>query len=785
MILAELPERREALLDSLRTRPTGTRWCQEHSRLVDDAVREVYRHASEESGRNLEVAIVATGGYGRLELAPYSDADLTVIPLDEAAAELEEPVKRLFRDLHEILQERLGLQVGYQFRLVNDVPAVDAKTRTSLLDGRLVAGDPRPWQRLQDLFWRTFPTGDFLISKLRERSAAWAKHNDTPLAVELHLKEGAGGLRSLHAANWIRTVIGERPSTGGEAYEKILLFRNLLHLISGKPQDVLTRQKQADISDLLSRDVYEMMREVAGAALELHREFSGAVDRLHETRFNLNGGVVALRGEARVLGTSSASEAAVGIALATELGLRVADLPTGTTEEVDPREALFALGSGEATLRNLIRCGLMGQLLPELTECLTLMPRDSSHQFTVFEHTMRVVRNLERLEGDTFLGSVKEGLRDCEPLFLAALMHDAGKAVGGRPHSETGEDLVRRVGARWRLAPQTTELVAWLVREHLTMARFIRMRDVAHPGTATEFAAAVGTSEKLDMLTLLTWADISAVSAEAWTPAQESSLRELYERTVALLSGEAPEVPDPSLYRKRLMRQMRDETVPEEEIQAFLDRLPAHYLFGTPPDLVRLHLQYERKARGGELTVDLYDAPELGSSEVTVCCPDQPGLLSKILGVIYALDLSVLGIRASTTRGEVPVALDVFTLSFGGRPIPSATAAELTRSLRQVLTGQRDYLELLAGKGKDPARRQEMFTYTFIEGQPGILEVQAPRGRGMAYRMSRLIADNGWNTLAASVGQWAGRGAAAFYISRPDGVPLTRADVQAGLGRQV
>ncbi|HZH97567.1 MAG TPA: HD domain-containing protein, partial [Fimbriimonadaceae bacterium] len=765
----ELAERRREVIESLRARPSGRNWCRRHSGLVDEAVAAVYDECRDAYGSELAVAIVATGGYGRSELAPYSDADLTVIPLDEAAADLDEPVKRLFRDLHDLLQERLGLDVGYQYRLVNDAPALDGKTRTALVDGRLVAGDPRPWNRLQELFWETFPTGEFVFSKIGEREAAWKKFNDTPLAVVLQLKEGAGGLRSLQAANWIRTAIGEQPSGGGSCYEQILKFRNLLHLVSGKHQDLLTRQKQADLADLLSVDVYAMMSEVAEAALELHKEFEGAVDRIQEARFSLNGGVVALRGEARVLGTSSTSEAAVGIAIATSLGLRVADLPAGTTGAVDPREALFALGSGEATLRNLIRCGLLQQLLPELNACLTLMPRDSSHEFSVFEHTLRVVRNLESLQPGTFLYDLLSGLRERDPLFLAALLHDAGKAVGGRPHSETGEELVHLVGGRWKLAPQVTALVSWLVREHLSMARFVRMRDVANPQTALEFATLVGTLERLDMLTLLTWADINAVSSDAWTPAQEATLRELYERTRALLSGESSAEADPGIYRKRLMREMRNEAVSEEDIQAFLDRLPAHYLFATPPEVVRLHLKYEQMARAGQPTVDLYDAPELGASEVTVCCPDEPGLLSKMLGVFYALDLSILGIRASTTRSETPIALDVFTLSFGGRPIPSATAAELSRLLMNVLRHELDPLELLASRGKDPNRRQEFFTYAFIEGSPGILEVQAPRGRGMAYRMSRLIAENGWNTSAARVGQWAGRGAAAFYISRADG----------------
>jgi [protein-PII] uridylyltransferase len=263
-----------------------------------------------------------------------------------------------------------------------------------------------------------------------------------------------------------------------------------------------------------------------------------------------------------------------------------------------------------------------------------------------------------------------------------------------------------------------------------------------------------------------------------------SFLRELHSRTTAILQGDIPHDADPSQFRRRLMRELKHEQTSEEEVERFLKSLQANYLFSTPIDLVRLHMRFEKKARAGQPTIELFHKPELGSTDVTVCCPDAPGLLSKILGVFYALDLSVHGIRASTTQTDQPVALDTFTVSFSGKPVPQATCRQLSSSMTRVLLGEIDVQDLLRQKGKDPERTQQYYQFTYHEGEPGILEFRTPRGRGMAYRLSNLIA-KGWNIISARVGQWAGRGAAAFYIVGESDRSISSNEVNQALSRQV
>jgi [protein-PII] uridylyltransferase len=780
-IIERIAADRTRLFDELPCYTGALEWCQAHSDLCDRALRAIFQAALADEPDAPPLALIATGGYGRREMSPYSDIDITLVPLDESSPAIDRLVHRLYQDIHAAFGTAFRIDVGWAFRLIADAPGLDARTRTGLLEARLVAGSPDVLRVLEEALWESFPVGDFVVAKVEERAAMARKYNDSPLMVEPNLKEGAGGLRSFQAANWIGAAIGERASKPTADYDAILRARNLLHFVSKRANDVLTRQRQAEIADLLCLEVHEWMRPLTESMVALNQVYVQSLERLLETRYQLSKAVQAIRGEARVLPGADPGEAAVGIAIATRLGLRVPEVSISVSDSVIGPAALHAISNGEATLRNLDRCGLLARLLPELAACRTLLPDDSIHVYTVFEHSLRLVRFLDNLVPGDFLGELKASLRDESLLYLAALLHDVGKIDSTKPHSEVGAEIVQRVCARWGLGSRDTDQVVWLVRDHLTMARFIRIRDIQNPATVAEFAAIVRDVERLNALTLLTWADVNAVAPGTWTSSQDAFLRELHARTLDVLQGEAVKAPDPSSYRQRLIRQLSQSAVAEEDVAAFVGSLPAHYLTNATPEIAKLHLGYFRKALQGLPTIEFNPLPELSTTEITVCAPDAPGLLSRMLGVFYALDLSIEGIRASTTRTEKPVALDVFTLSLGGKPVPPSTCRQIGSAMGSVLKGEQTVESLLLEKGKDPFMQQRVFSHTFIEGNPGVLEVRAARGRGMAYRLSRFIAGQSWNIVAARVGQWAGSSAAAFYILGKDEQSLIAQQVEDAL----
>jgi len=774
--IAELAAQRHELIQSLIGNPRGRSWCEEHTRIADEIVVELVRDLGPAASR---IAVIATGGYGRRELAPYSDIDITIVPEDDGSPSIDDAVRRFFQSLHDSFGTVLRMEVGYAYRLVADAAGLDGKTRTGLLDARLIAGSPSVFNSLQDALDESFSPGEFILEKIEERRAMFAKYNDTPLVVEPHLKEGAGGLRCFHCANWLRTAVGEREAHPPRSYDAILRMRNLLHATAGKQVDSLTRPRQQQISEVLGTDPFALMSEHAGHALHVHQHYLRAVEKLHEGRFRLSRGCLSIRGEARILAGADAGDAAVGIAIATQLGLRVPDLAAGSAESANGASAAYALSLGEATIRNIDRCGLLDVLLPELTACRTLIPNDSVHAYTVFEHTLRVVREIETLDPGEFLGLLRDSLHHIDALYLAALLHDVGKILSEADHEHIGAHIVHNIGTRWGLSPHLTETVSWLVEHHLDTAHTIRFRDLAEPGTAKDFAALAGDQDRLNMLVLLCCADVRAVAPDLWTPAQDAFLRELHERTSQEI-GKVSSEPAFASQRARLLRELGSTSASADEVQAFVSSLPVHYLNSTPFDLVRLHMGMVAEARLGTATVDMVHRPEVGATDFTVCCLDSPGLLSRILGTFYALDLRVQGIRACTTAA-MPVALDVFAVSFNGRPVPAATAAEALSTLRRVISGERAMESLVRERGKDPDRTQRVLSYRYIEGLPGILEIRAPRGRGLPFRLSRLVARHGWDIQSVRLGQWADNASAALYLTRADGSALPASEVEAAM----
>lgn len=781
--LAQLKEaagRRTQLLTSLKEAAGGAKWCAAHTALLDELVRECFAVASK-AWQQAEsvVALVATGGYGRSELAPYSDLDVAVIPSTESAPELEPFLRILFNLLDHTCRDEFGIGLGYQFVTQADIPGLDSKTRTGFLDSRLVAGSAEVLQGSLDRLEQSLAPAEFLIDKFAERKRAAGLFGDTPLVVEAHLKLGVGGLRDFHCANWIRRALREPKIEPSESYDYLLEARNLLHLVSGRRQDILTRQRQGEICELTDFDLFDWNSRLCLARLDQCAAFEESIRLVHSASFQVSANCKSDAGSLAIEPDCDASEAAYSIGLATTLGLEVPRTSVQLRPEVEGERMLAAIRVGEEVLRNCDQAGVLETALPELTDCRTLMPSDSLHQFTVFEHTLRVIRNLGEAASHLGLfGELRASIADLGPLYLAALLHDVGKRDPSGPHSETGERMAREVASRWELDPSAADLVCWLVREHLTMARFLRMRDLGIPETSAEFAGIVGNADRLNMLTLLTWADIAAVSDESWSPVLESFTRELHQRTMAVLVSEA-DTPSEALTRTRLLRSLAKLEVPEAEIEAFVDRLPAAYLAANTPELVREHFVISRRAQQGEPTVEFYDLPGKVATEITVCALDQQALLSRVLGVLYGFDLSVVSIRALTTREEQPVALDVITVTYRNQSLPPSLCRQVQGPLTDVLQGQLDLEAFLEARGKDPGRELAIIDYTFRPGLPAILEVRAPRGRGMAFRITNWVSSKGWNIHSARIGQWAGQGAAALYIDGPGHTQVTREQVES------
>ena len=760
---------RNLLLEELIQDPSGTVWCRKHTNLADQVWRLLLREMHRLYPDCPPVSVAATGGYGRQELSPHSDIDITLVPAAEDG-NLDQAIKWLFKAADQVIRNALGLRLAYVYRTASEIPGLDPVSLSNLLDLRLVAGSPEPTRKLEETLWHEFPSGPFILAKLEERQRDFESTHTSPMVVEPNIKSGAGGLRCFHTANWIGQAFGERPIPPDHNVEHILLVRNLLHFVAERQQDHLNRNRREQVADLLGQDPYDFGASLSVSLHANHEHYLESIQRIHEARFSITQGAKAVRGELRLEAGCTTTDAAIAVDTATRLNLIIPNETPAVTHENDPT-VLSAFHGGEESIRNLSRSGVLAALLPEFEACKTLMPRDASHRFTVYEHTLVALRNYESIEPNSPIGEISSRIKDVELLVLAILLHDAGKNIPDRDHSESGAEIAKNVCQRWGLDKKRSRMVVWLIKEHLTMSKFMRMRDVMHPDTAQEFAAEIKDDQLLHMLTILTYVDVKAVNYEIWTPVQEQLLIELHARTWAILRSKDPTTPHEDVVRKQLVRRQHHSEVSDEDFAEFLDSLPAHYVLSTDSKTALDHYILAQHAKEGDVEITFKDDNRLGVSELTIAAPDTPGSLTKILGVLYSFEVKILGLRVSSTSGDNPILLDTFTVTTANHPVNKRQQSLIEKALVSVLEGA-DLDELMASHGKEPDRRQDFLQVNVVPHDPAIIEIRAPRGRGLAYRLARVIAEIDLNVVAARLGQWAGSASAAFYVTSRSGKPI-------------
>ncbi|GIV10237.1 MAG: bifunctional uridylyltransferase/uridylyl-removing enzyme [Fimbriimonadales bacterium] len=819
-------------------------WMAQYTQVLDNTLRALHQRAWTAAAQEIPppprspLALFATGGYGRRELAPYSDIDLTFVPAQEGDPFTERLVKHLFQAMMQVFYTDARLKVGYAYRLMDDLDALDHKTRTGLLEMRPVEGDAELIEAFTGRFWRCLDPTGFTLERYRECQARWAKLGEGILRSEPHLKEGRGGLRDRHTLNWMAqarygvpheqvlpTLIEEGILSQGEADDlehatrTLQRYRAYLHAISGEAREQLTLTRQNELAERLGVPRTDLMGAVYNALTVHARLTARGIERLVNAPLVLGVGLDSVNRqitpapaldkeppEWRLLCFLLAQRYQLGLSQAIETRLevcphalsresqtpRATDEAMGTPTDTDPclppdpaavgaalRELLSRPGEVYRVLEPMARLGVLGWAFPPFRALMSLPAGDPTHDYTVGEHTLQAIRLLDSYaqgEGNPLWRTLLEQLPAPELLYMALLLHDAGKVDPTRPHAEVGAEQARQsLSALGWSAAEIAE-VEFLVLHHLLMAQTARQRDLHLPETIREFTRIVNTPERLQMLYLLTCADTQAVGERIWTPAQASFLMELYRRSMrALEEGMPEETPALTVVRKRLQRALAKHPIAETLIEKHIEQMPSGYLLNTTPEQISLHIHYIERVRAGEgPVVEFHNAPDLPYTELTLCTFDdpKPGLLSKIAGVLYAHEVEVASARVLTREDAPRVALDTLGVTVRSRPLSPNQCAVLERALRQVLTGERAVGELLREHGKDPdapLRVSQLQIHDDASDAYTVVDWHTPPDLGALYRTAHALSQIGWNIHSARFGLWAGRAVLSFYCTDAEG----------------
>jgi len=824
--------------------------------LVAFLFAEASTHFLSRSARlNQKCTVVAQGGYGRGELNPCSDIDLLFLYPWKVNPYIETVGEVILYALWDA-----GLAVGHALRNIREsarLAARDMKVKTAVLDARYLAGDESLYREFEtgmlEEVWTQNPTA-FFKEKLAENSERHARAGDSVYLLQPQLKEGQGGLRDLHTALWMAKVrfkvrsfrelvtlgvIGERHVLELEqALDFLWRVRNAMHLATGSHQDLLTFELQDRLAPALG---FPEGRSGVEAFMRTHYQHASTVNRFSEMviarcvqaperspsqlpparlirdGMYIQGRTLSIAGRevfeqqpaALIHVFAEAQRHGVTIAPATRELIREC-LPLLADHRTDPQLAaalltiLRARGHVYETLFEMHTLGVLREAIPEFGRLDCLIAHDPFHIYTVDQHSLMGVRELERLRAAEFaktlphLTQVMQEVPQPELLILGMMFHDVGKGHG-HDHSGRGARMMRDIAARLGLNIDEAAACEFLVQHHLLMSHLAQRRDVHDDQLIIDFCRTVGSVDNLQRLYLLTYADMRAVGPGVWNNWRDSLLSDLYVRGREFFEKGVFEAEDRAarVARIRARALLAGPAGDRADTERFIATMPDSYFLSTPEELIGGHRALRRRFDEREaanerpvVATQLAHFPEREYSEFAVCIRDRPGLFAMLSGVLAAHGLNILAARIATSRDAV--ALDAFRISHEGDPVEEERWERVERTLRGVLAGEVDVEELVR-RSERPSilarRRRRIMTRVEIDNRVSrdytVLDVYTGDRVGLLFSITNCLYHLWLEIHLAKITTMVEQVLDVFYVTDNEGRKIEDAERLAFIRREL
>ena len=436
-------------------------------------------------------------------------------------------------------------------------------------------------------------------------------------------------------------------------------------------------------------------------------------------------------------------------------------------------------GNPEASLRHMNEAGVLGRFLPEFGRIVAMMQFNMYHHYTVDEHLLRTLGNVTAIERGELASelplstAIFSSIQNRRVLYVAAFLHDIGK---GRKesHSIVGARIARKVCPRFGLSAAETELVAWLIEEHLTMSNFAHSRDISDPDTIRAFANIVQSPERLKLLLLLTCADIRAVGPGVWNGWKGQLLRTLYYETEPLVAGGHTQIPR-SERIDQAQAALRSALAdwPAKEVDDFISRHYPNYWLRTDLATQVSHAKVVRQAMRSRtklatsVTTDAFTA----ITELTVFAPNHPRLLALFAGACAAAGANIAGAHITTTRDGY--ALDTFLLNreFREDEDELRRAGRISETIQRLLHGK-EQLPALLQRRRIGVRVADAFSVepeivinNAISDRLTVLEVSGRDRPGLLYELTSALSDLSLDIASAHVTTFGEKAVDVFYVT--------------------
>ncbi|WP_375280778.1 [protein-PII] uridylyltransferase [Pseudooctadecabacter sp.] len=784
------------------------------------------------------LALIAVGGSGRGEMAPHSDVDLLFLVPYKLTPWAESAIESMLYILWD-LKLKVGhasRTVKDCLRLARDDYTIrTALVEERYLTGDAALAAELTNRLRNDLFASTVP--DFIEAKLEERAERHRKQGGQRYMVEPNVKEGKGGLRDLQSLYWIgkyihgvkdaSELVKHRVFTQDEydefkaAHEFLWAVRCHLHLLAGRAADQLTFDTQVEVADRMgyadgngrravehfmqdyfrhATDVGELTRIFLTAQEDAHLKAEPVLLRLFSRKKTAKPPYAIKQNRLTVEKPKEFLKDPLNLLRIFEEALRTgtllhpdamrlikANLTLIDDDLRNSREAqrifldmLLKHGNPERGLRRMNELGVLAAFIPEFEPIVAMMQFNMYHHYTVDEHTIQTISHLaqiERAELDEELpvsASILKGGINRKVLYVALLLHDIGKGRD-EDHSILGARIARKVAPRLGLSKKECDTVEWLVRYHLFMSDMAQKRDIADPRTVRDFAKAVKTTERLDLLCVLTVCDIRGVGPGTWNNWKAVLIRALYRQTrYALENGmEALNREERGTEARRNLRaELNAETQEpwaEKDIRTELARHYPPYWQGLH---VTAHVDFARLLHGigtDEVRIALTPDEDRDATRVCFAMADHPGIFSRMCGALSLVGANVVDARTFTTKDGFATAA-FWVQDADGSPYEHARLPRLRRMIEKTLQGELVARDKLADRDKMKKREKAFRVPTSItfdnDGSEiyTIIEVDTRDRPGLLHDLTRTLANANVYIASAVIATYGEQVVDTFYV---------------------
>jgi [protein-PII] uridylyltransferase len=808
----------------------------QQSKLVDEVLQQIWIQFN----LTKSVSLVAVGGYGRGELFPYSDVDLLILLPNSLDASLNEQIERvvgLFWDI--------GLAVGHSVRNLDECiteAKKDVTVQTNLLESRLIIGNPSLFANFQVQMSSTMDVAAFFKAKCHEQDQRYARFDDTAYNLEPNIKESPGGLRDLQVILWILRSL--KLGDDWKALEKcglispaerrqiakheqhLQMLRIRLHYMAKRREDRLIFDLQNELaeelgfintkryraSEQLMRDYYKSAKAVGlfnEILLKLLKELAlpEAIEiKPINARFESYNGLLSAKSNTLLQRNPSCIfelflllqqyPELTGISATLLRTLqRVKNLVNRDFRQDPKNKALFIEilkqpNGVTDTLKRMNRYGILGNYIPAFGRIIGQMQHDLFHVYTVDEHILHVLGNLERFSIKAFshefplCSKLFASFDAPHLLYLGALFHDIAKGRGG-DHSQLGTSDAKRFCQQHGLSKQDGHLVAWMVALHLTMSSTAQKSDLSDPQVIEGFSLLMKDERHLTALYLLTVADIRGTSPKVWNAWKAKLLETLFLSAQRLLTGDAGGLLDEIATRKaEAQATLRHYSILERSYLPLWNNLGEQYFLRHTSQEISWHSRLLlRHIDTKEPIVRARLSPAGDGIQVMIYTPDRDDLFACICSFFERIGYTILEAKIHTSKNAY--ALDSFLVldqsdkSVSYRDLLNCIEYELSDSLRSNTSPTAPAKGRISRQVKHMPIKSNVIVEGMAESNNHKLEIIAGDRPGLLSIIANAFLTNQVQIQTAKINTLGKRAEDVFLISGKKGVKLTDSAIDA------